>query len=265
MWYKKIFQKMGFTLAEGATHVDKPPIIAKAGFTLAEVLITLGIIGVVAAMTIPTLITNVQKTRTANELKKAFAEISVAVRLAEGEYGDITGWTYDTKTSSAIAAAGLFDTYILPFMKIARKEVRGQDLIYYKPNNQRETGLAILRGNSVSYTLLSGVQMVVSNNSIGTVNGVAEHIGFIIDLNGYETKPNRFGRDAFMVIIYPNKGVHMMYQDDGEKGEKQRTRQQLLNGPSGFQYQCNARGRGMWCGAVIQKDGWKIAPDYPWN
>ena len=33
----------------------------KAGFTLAEVLITLGIIGVVAAMTIPTLMTAYQK------------------------------------------------------------------------------------------------------------------------------------------------------------------------------------------------------------
>ena len=33
----------------------------KKGFTLAEVLITLGIIGVVAAMTMPTLIQNHQK------------------------------------------------------------------------------------------------------------------------------------------------------------------------------------------------------------
>ena len=33
-------------------------------FTLAEILITLGIIGVVAAMTIPTLITNYQKKQT---------------------------------------------------------------------------------------------------------------------------------------------------------------------------------------------------------
>ena len=243
----------------------KSKIYKRIAFTLAEVLITLGIIGVVAAMTIPGLITNIQKTRTATELKKAYAEISVAVRMAESEYGDITGWTYDTRNSSAIASAALFDTYILPFMKISRKEVRGQDLIYYKPNNQRETGLAILRGNSVSYTLLSGVQMVVANNSIGTVNGVTDIIAFIIDLNGYETKPNRFGRDAFVVMIYPNKGVHMHYQDDGENGAKQRTRQQLLNGPSSFQYQCNSRGRGMWCGAVIQKDGWKIAPDYPWN
>ena len=41
---------LGFTLAEGATHVDLPPTKVKFGFTLAEILITLGIIGVVARL-----------------------------------------------------------------------------------------------------------------------------------------------------------------------------------------------------------------------
>ena len=44
-------KKFGFPLAEGATHVNSPQTKAKFGFTLAEVLITLGIIGVVAAIT----------------------------------------------------------------------------------------------------------------------------------------------------------------------------------------------------------------------
>ena len=48
------FKKAAFTLAEGATHVDMSDNIRRVAFTLAEVLITLAIIGVVAAMTIPT-------------------------------------------------------------------------------------------------------------------------------------------------------------------------------------------------------------------
>lgn len=43
----------------------------KVAFTLAEVLITLGIIGVVAAMTLPTLIANYQKRQTVVQLKKS--------------------------------------------------------------------------------------------------------------------------------------------------------------------------------------------------
>lgn len=52
--------------------------------------------------------------------------------------------------------------------------------------------------------------------------------------------------------------------DDGEAGTVQRTREQLINGPSTYNYQCSKKGRGIWCGALIQKDGWKISKDYPW-
>ena len=45
----------------------------KKGFTLAEVLITLGIIGVVAAMTLPTVINNVQEKQFHSKFKKAYA------------------------------------------------------------------------------------------------------------------------------------------------------------------------------------------------
>ena len=47
----------------------------KKAFTLAEVLITLGIIGIVAAMTLPTLIGKYQKKQTVTQLKKAYRDI----------------------------------------------------------------------------------------------------------------------------------------------------------------------------------------------
>lgn len=53
-------KRFAFTLAEGATHVIMSDNICRAAFTLAEVLITLGIIGVVAVLTIPTLVANYQ-------------------------------------------------------------------------------------------------------------------------------------------------------------------------------------------------------------
>ncbi len=53
-------KRKGFTLAEGATQVDNSNNKRRFAFTLAEVLITLGIIGVVAALTVPTLIQNYQ-------------------------------------------------------------------------------------------------------------------------------------------------------------------------------------------------------------
>ncbi|MBQ8458707.1 type II secretion system protein [bacterium] len=56
------------------------------GFTLAEVLITLGIIGVVAAMTIPTLIANVQGQRVRSQFKKTLSTLNQAGRMAQAQY-----------------------------------------------------------------------------------------------------------------------------------------------------------------------------------
>ena len=61
--------------------------LGKKGFTLAEVLITLGIIGVVAAMTLPTLITNVQKQTLAVATRKFHSKLSNAVQLYMAEQG----------------------------------------------------------------------------------------------------------------------------------------------------------------------------------
>ena len=70
--------KIGFTLAEGATHVDMLPTVAKFGFTLAEVLITLVIIGVIAAITIPPLMNKTNEQYTVVAVKKAYFILSQA-------------------------------------------------------------------------------------------------------------------------------------------------------------------------------------------
>ncbi len=51
------------------------------GFTLAEVLITLGIIGVVAAMTLPTLISNYQKVVLKTQYKKGVSILANAIQM----------------------------------------------------------------------------------------------------------------------------------------------------------------------------------------
>ena len=55
------------------------------GFTLAEVLITLGIIGVVAAMTIPTLNNHLRGKKLESQFKKTYSELNQAAR---GFYAD---------------------------------------------------------------------------------------------------------------------------------------------------------------------------------
>lgn len=62
------------------------------GFTLAEVLITLGIIGVVAALTMPALIANSRKTEYSSRLKKFNSTMEQAIRMSELDNGQISDW-----------------------------------------------------------------------------------------------------------------------------------------------------------------------------
>ena len=108
----------GFTLA-GATHVDMSACTRKplAGFTLAEVLITLGIIGVVAAMTMPTLINSTNGAQYKTAYKKALSVMSqaVAMHIALEDYdlsetvagtNPVVGQAPDADGNGGVAAAG---------------------------------------------------------------------------------------------------------------------------------------------------------------
>lgn len=107
-------------------------MMKRQGFTLAEVLITLGIIGVVAAMTIPTLISNTNGAQFKTAYKKALSTLNQAVlmNIAMEDY-DFSSLVAETdkgadadgtvsKTMSFIlrnrmqSATNITDTYTLP-------------------------------------------------------------------------------------------------------------------------------------------------------
>lgn len=74
----------------------------KNAFTLAEVLITLGIIGVVAAMTIPTLIANIRSKQYSSKFKKTISTLSNSAKMSNAQYGfDFSGLETGCTGSSA--------------------------------------------------------------------------------------------------------------------------------------------------------------------
>ncbi|MBO8430576.1 type II secretion system protein [Spirochaetes bacterium] len=90
----------------------------KAAFTLAEVLITLGIIGVVAAMTLPTVITNVQKKVVENQLKVFNTTINNAFKMVQVEHGgSFQDWIKSGTSYSFVQMREWLDEYLFPYMK----------------------------------------------------------------------------------------------------------------------------------------------------
>ena len=99
----------------------------KKAFTLAEVLITLGIIGVVAALTMPSLIAHHRKVATASKLKKFYSTMEQAIRFGEAEYGDSNEWVkprtqrdengnLDNDAQGRVSKE-FFMTYLAPYFK----------------------------------------------------------------------------------------------------------------------------------------------------
>lgn len=99
-----------------------------SAFTLAELLITLGIIGIVAAMTLPSLMQKQQKLETTARLKKFYSGMNQAILAAQSIHGDSKYWAkseyildengnYDYETYNK-EAVDIFNLYLLPHLKV---------------------------------------------------------------------------------------------------------------------------------------------------
>ena len=149
----------------------------KIGFTLAEVLITLGIIGIVAALTLPSLITSYKRQETSARLKKFNSMMGQALILSVEENGDVNEWDL------SLPPKEFATKYWAPYLKALSIDENNSQAIMYFPDG---TKLTIYRGRCMDC---------------------------IFDVNG-DKKPNREGRDRFRFLACdksitewcPNKG-----------------------------------------------------------
>lgn len=167
----------------------------KIGFTLAEVLITLGIIGVVAAMTLPTLIAKYQKQVYTTQLKKVYSELSQAVMLFKVD-DNITNLSDSSLNSNAE-----FNNFIKKYLHVTKECNSALSPCFsnsYKKLSGVESKFNLGCGGNKSYVLTSGVAICARYNN--ETNALAE---IHIDVNGKKA-PNVFGRDAFNLFLYSN-------------------------------------------------------------
>lgn len=237
----------------------------KKAFTLAEVLITLGVIGVVAAMTMPTLINKYQKKITVERLKSTYSILSQAIKLSEIENGPIDMW--DTSAASGYnednynKGKTFFEKYLAPYIKIV-KECK------YLSNECWGESYTEMRGN------VSGHWSASSNHSYSVVltNGVLigiymaynDLVQIHIDING-KSNPNILGKDGFDMAI-KKQGIYNDYinvENSGIYLVGSGLDKAKLTNPN-IIYSCTKSGYGTFCPALIMIDGWQIKDDYPW-
>ena len=184
-----------FTLAEGATHVAHWNNSRKIAFTLAEVLITLGIIGIVAAMTMPALIANHRKTVLKTQFKKAYSELQQVNQNFIKDY-DMNiceyNWQMWDETKSGYASSkATSDAFIKYYTgdRTSKSQILGSNQI------KNLTGT-----KTVPQTLFDdGGAVDIQKRTFYFEYGVSNYKCPIIsvDINGYYKRPNQLGVDIF--------------------------------------------------------------------
>lgn len=223
-------------------------------------LITLGIIGVVAAMTLPSLITNYQKKQAVTQLKKAYSVLEQTIKMAEKDYGPINDWPeWDT------SGYDVLNKYFKPYLS---------GTITYQPNSDWGKGMCydvtskshsnnsysayqynwfgsvhistpFIANNTSSIKLTDGSCIGINDNNAGSYYQKR----IFIDINGSQTRPNTAGKDLF--FFYINKQGFIKPSGDDWTIE---------NLKSTNSNACNQQAYlgGYVCAARIMAEGWEI-------
>lgn len=231
------------------THMNN--IFQKKAFTLAEVLITLGVIGIVAAMTIPTLISNYRKRQIETQLKASISTIQQAIEFAE--YEDIS---YNKVADGSDAAIKeWYDSFLGKHLKVEQlcinrnpkgcwHQVKNFNGINYGDSEgigNNIIGLTTAKGLSVN---IDGYNATDITNAFG-VNTNDTGLVFFFDANG-KTKPNILGKDVY-IMVWTEKGF-IPAGADKTKSE--------------IETECYQTGR--FCLNIVKEQGWTI-PDKLWK
>jgi prepilin-type N-terminal cleavage/methylation domain-containing protein len=198
-----------------------PALRMMKGFTLAEVLITLGIIGVVAALTLPPLIAKHQDKVKITKLKKSYSVIYQAVQRAMDEHGSPDNWEL-TAVASPAGAQNILDK-LTPYMNLQKNCGTGQgclpDVTYkYLSGDVWSSGdkapayaKIILSDGTPVLFLVQSPDCTQNRGNTTALQNICAHV--FIDVNGF-APPAQFGRDLFEFYLTKEGFIPAGLQDE---------------------------------------------------
>ncbi len=216
-------------------------------------MITLGIIGVVAAITIPGLITEHRKRETVTKLQRAISVLNQAYRLAYDDVGEATA-----QEAMDMGSEEYFNTYWAPYLKTVHICKTYSDCGYTSNtpftflNGSNDTSGIISANTRVAFYTMDGFMYIIFVYGGGSNPGKRDIVW--VDINGGR-KPNKWGKDVFSLV--------RVVEENAEKSGV------VL--PSGYNQSdstvnenCKKNGGGSYCAEKIKRAGWRIDKSYPW-
>lgn len=182
--------------------ISTPPY--KPGFTLAETLITIVVVGIVAAVILPVMIQHYRRQVIINQLKKSYSILGQAINMAVKDYGNTDKWELQNSLSTVQGHIEYADKYIAPYLKVMKKSGGVSGWWNCTPNKQFP-GLYCVSTTSKKGNYSGWVPYIfyLQDGSAVTVGGWNSRV-ITVDVNGIK-KPNVAGYDVFTFSISNNK------------------------------------------------------------
>lgn len=223
--------------------------MTKQAFTLAEVLITLGIIGVVASMTLPALIQTNKNAEVESKLKKVYFVMNQAILRSEIDNGPKEYWNF--------LDVNFFDKYFAPYLQeVSVKKFQsygGQNIAAYFSD-----GSVLVCKHGYDYFYFPNAKNFDTEN-FATTSETGSLIG---------RKDCGITYFAFQFAPALNDTRHKYHYKKGfepYKAALDELSKEALSA-DGKSYSCNKNSSvKVWCTALIQLNGWKIPKDYPFK
>lgn len=210
--------------------------LQQRGFTLAEVLITLGIIGVVAALTLPTLIQNYKKNVLSTRISKFASTFQQAVRMAEAEHGETSQWEKLRSVNSGEECFEHYNKYIGKYLKTVAHKILPDGVAF-----SLSDGSGFFYYYDLKYCVdfkkcLEVIDKSEANGTFAAKNGTYVD-GKNIFLFGFDGKPYAYEWDNTI---------------DG-----------LINGTQERPTYGCAKEHHFYCAKLLEVNGWKVPNNYP--
>jgi len=179
----------------------------KSAFTLAEVLITLVIIGIVAALTISAVINTYVERSTVAKVKKGLSILGQAKKLAEAQNGPVIGWDFEGTWSTENNQK--FFNYLKPYISLSKDcgtAAGCYSSSVYQLNGNLHSQSYGTNNKFYKFVLADGSVMwfgaSISGGKCGLSYSFVNNIcaTFFYDING-DKKPNTIGKDIFTYYI----------------------------------------------------------------
>ena len=222
------------------------------GFTLAETLVTLGIIGIVAAMTLPAVVGKWQKTVHINQMKHTYSVIANAFQMSMQDNGNPKEWDWGTDYSNENIER-VVETYLLPYLNFDTIDKK-----YLEEGTYYTRNIIVRLKNGT--TLVFALDGCTDPNSCTPIRILSLYI--VVSPKGNVQPMSHESRD------YSRSDFILEFSKSSEKLEffnwGGNTREGMKNNSK---YACNkniAKNMRYNCGALIFYDNWEIKDDYPW-